>query len=387
MEHVRFGLIGIGNMGSAHARTLAGGAIDGAVLTAVADIDPARIGRIRGELPDSVRYFDDAEALMDAGVADAILIAVPHYDHPRLAIAAFDRNLHVLVEKPAGVYAAQVREMNQTAAARPDLKYGMMFNNRTNPVYIRMQELIAAGELGAIRRTSWIITDWYRSQSYYDSGSWRATWAGEGGGVLLNQCPHNLDLWQWIVGMMPSRVRAYCHEGKWHDIEVEDDVTAYVEYPNGATGTFVTTTADTPGTNRFEVTGDRGKLVAENGTLVFHKLAMPEREWNATYRGGFGQPAAERVEIDVSGDFPNHAGILRDFTRAIRTGAPLLAPGEEGIRGLQISNAMHLSSWLDRMVEVPVDEGLFHEMLMQKASQSERKKTTSGAVLNTDGSY
>ncbi len=387
MEQVRFGLIGVGNMGSAHARMLASGAIRGAVLTAVADIDPDRIARLRGELPDAVQYFDTATALMDADVVDAILIAVPHYDHPRLAIAGLDRNLHVLVEKPAGVYAAQVRAMNQAAAARPELKYGIMFNNRTNPVYIRMHKLIAAGELGAIKRTSWIITDWYRSQSYYDSGSWRATWAGEGGGVLLNQCPHNLDLWQWIVGMMPARLRAFCHEGKWHEIEVEDDVTAYVEYPNGATGTFVTTTADTPGTNRFEVTGDHGKLVAENGTLVFHKLAMPEREWNATYRGGFGQPAVERIEIDVSGDFPNHAGILRDFTHAVRTGAPLQAPGEEGIRGLQISNAMHLSSWLDRMVDVPVDEDLFHEMLMQKVSQSERKKPTREIILDTDGSY
>jgi predicted dehydrogenase len=185
---------------------------------------------------------------------------------------------------------------------------------------------------------------------------------------------------------MPARLRAYCHEGKWHDIEVEDDVTAYVEYPNGATGTFVTTTADTPGTNRFEVTGDRGKLVAENGTLVFHKLAVPEREWNATYKGGFGQPPVERIEIDVSGDFPNHAGILRDFTQSVLTGAPLWAPGEEGIRGLQISNAMHLSSWLDRMVDVPVDETLYRDMLQKKVAAS-AEKTGRGTTLDTSGSY
>lgn len=386
MDKVRFGIIGVGNMGGAHARTLGGGKVGDAVLTAIADIDPGRIERIRPDLPDTVACFDSAEALMDSGLVDAVLVAVPHYDHPRLVMAAFARGLHVLVEKPAGVYAAQVREMNDAAAAHPELRFGIMYNNRTNPVYIRMHNMIAAGELGDIRRTSWIITDWYRSQSYYDSGSWRATWKGEGGGVLLNQCPHNLDLWQWIVGMMPSRVRAFCHEGKWHDIEVEDDVTAYVEYPNGATGTFVTTTADTPGTNRFEITGDRGKLVAEEGRLVFHRLAVPEREWNATYKGGFGQPAVERIEVDVSGDFPNHAGILRDFTRSVLTGSPLLAPGEEGIRGLRISNAMHLSSWLDRMVEVPVDDALYLEMLQARIAKSAEKAGTN-VTLDTAGSY
>ena len=261
----------------------------------------------------------------------------------------------------------------------------MLFRS-TNPVYIRMHDMVASGEVGEIKRTSWIITDWYRSQSYYDSGSWRATWKGEGGGVLLNQCPHNLDLWQWIVGMMPSRIRAFCHEGKWHKIEVEDDVTAYVEYPNGATGTFVTTTADAPGTNRFEITGDKGKLVAEGGKLVFYKLAMPEREWNATYKGGFGSPAVERIEVDVSGDFPNHAGILRDFTHAVLTGDPLWAPGIEGIRSLQISNAMHLSSWLDKTVEVPVDEAAYLELLQRKIASSE-EKTGSSATLDLKGSF
>ncbi len=386
MEQVRFGIIGVGNMGSAHARTLGGGRIEGAVLAAIADIAPDKIERIRTDVPESVLFFDSAEAMMDSGRIDAVLVAVPHYEHPRLAMAAMSRGLHVLVEKPAGVYAAQVREMNESAAAHPDVKFGIMFNNRTNPVYIRMHDMVAAGELGEIKRTSWIITDWYRSQSYFDSGSWRATWKGEGGGVLLNQCPHNLDLWQWIVGMMPSRIRAFCHEGKWHDIEVEDDVTAYVEYPNGATGTFVTTTADTPGTNRFEITGDKGKLVAEEGRLTFHKLAVPEREWNATYKGGFGQPAVERIEIDVSGEFPNHAGILRDFTHAVLTGAPLWAPGVEGIRGLQISNAMHLSSWLDKMVEVPVDEALFHKLLLEKIAAS-ADKAGADVTLDTRGSY
>ena len=221
-------------------------------LTAVADRKESRRVWCKENLPESVTIFEEGKDLIASGKCDAVLIAVPHYQHPELAIDAFDHDLHVLCEKPAGVYTKQVRLMNERAQAS-DKVFAMMFNQRTNCVYRKMHELVTSGELGAIKRVNWIITDWYRTQSYYDSGDWRATWDGEGGGVLLNQCPHNLDLLQWICGM-PSRVHAFCHNGKWHDIEVEDDVTAYLEYPNGATGVFITTTADAPGTNRFEVT-------------------------------------------------------------------------------------------------------------------------------------
>jgi predicted dehydrogenase len=265
MELVRFGVIGFGNMGSKHIQSLLEGQVPGAVLTAAADRSQERRDWLRAQLPEPFPIFEEGNALIDAGVCDAVLIATPHYQHPELAIRAFAAGLHVLCEKPAGVYTQQVRLMNE-AAVRSGLTFAMMFNQRTNCIYRKMHELVTGGELGAIKRVNWIITDWYRTQAYYDSGAWRATWEGEGGGVLLNQCPHQLDLIQWICGM-PQRVTAFCHEGKWHDIEVEDDVTAYLEYPNGATGVFITSTADAPGTNRFEVTLEGGKLVCENCKL------------------------------------------------------------------------------------------------------------------------
>ena len=161
------------------------------------------------------------------------------------------------IEKPAGVYTRQVKEMNEVAKKSGKV-FGIMYNQRTNPIYQKLRDLVKSGELGDIKRIIWIITDWYRSQSYYDSGGWRATWAGEGGGVLINQCPHNLDLWQWICGM-PARIRAFCSYGKYHDIEFEDDVTAYMEYENGATGVFITTTGEAPGPTvlRFPEIGAR----------------------------------------------------------------------------------------------------------------------------------
>lgn len=387
MDNVRFGIIGIGNMGTSHARKLIT-EVEGAVLAAVCDDAPRRLEWARQELPESVALFEDAEQMMASGLIDAVLIATPHYDHPKLAVSAFAHGLHVLVEKPAGVYTQAVREMNEAAAASGKV-FSIMYNQRTNPLYRKLRELIASGELGEIRRTNWIITDWYRSQSYYDSGGWRATWAGEGGGVLLNQDPHQLDLWQWTTGMMPVRVRAFCQFGKYRNIEVEDDVTAYVEYANGATGLFITTTGEAPGTNRYEITGDNGKIVIEDGKLTFWRLRVPEPKFNAEYKGGFGSPECWKCEIPVApGKSGNHTAIMQNFTNAIRHGEELLAPGEEGIHGLTLSNAMHLSAWTDNWVDLPLDEALYLKLLKEKIASSKFvKPVQGGATLNVSGTH
>jgi predicted dehydrogenase len=385
MDKVRIGIIGMGNMGSSHIKTLLEGDVPDLVLAAVADKKEARCAGASKTLPADIPVFDDGVALIKSGKIDAVLLAVPHYQHPSLAIEAIKNGLHVMCEKPAGVYTKQVREMNEFAAARPDLVFAMMFNQRTNCLYRKMHELIQGGSLGAIKRVSWIITDWYRTQAYYDSGDWRATWDGEGGGVLLNQCPHNLDLLQWICGM-PDKIRAFCHNGKWHNIEVEDDVTAYLEYPNGATGTFITTTGDAPGTNRFEVTLEMGKLVCENGKLSLTRLEVNEREWCKTCSEGFKRPPQTVEEVLTDGLNEQHQGVLKAFAGKILRGTPLVADGKEGINGLYISNAMHLSSWLEKTLSLPVDEDLFLEELDKRRAQS-KKKSGEDKIFNTEGSY
>lgn len=389
MEQVKIGIIGVGNMGSDHSKRIVNGDVPELKLVAVADRSQARRDWAKENLPEDVKIFNEGDELIDSGVCDAVLIAVPHYQHPTLAVRAFEKGLHVMCEKPAGVYTLAVREMNE-AAKKSGKVFGMMFNQRTNCVYRKMHELVQSGELGAIKRVNWIITDWYRTQSYYDSGSWRATWDGEGGGVLLNQCPHNLDLIQWICGM-PSRVRAFCHEGKWHDIEVEDDVTAYLEYPNGATGVFVTTTGDAPGTNRFEITLEMGKLVCElseqGTTLTLYKLAENEREFCRTCPQGFAKPKMEIIEVETDGQNPQHNGVLKAFAANILRGEPLVAGGEEGINGLTLSNAMHLSSWLDRTVELPLDEELFLSELNKRRAASNKKEEKEAVTFDVDGTY
>jgi predicted dehydrogenase len=350
-------------MGGGHADNLKHGRIPRGVLTAVCDINPEKLAWVKENFP-GVETFETSEAMFKSGAVDAAIIATPHYDHPPIAIQAFEYGLHVMIEKPAGVYTRQVREMNE-AASKKNLIFAIMYNQRTDPIYRKMRELVQGGELGDIKRTSWLITDWYRPQAYYNSGTWRATWRGEGGGVLLNQCPHNLDLWQWICGM-PSKITAFCHEGKWHTIEVEDDVTAYVEYPNGATGIFVTTTADAPGDNRFEIMGDKGKLVSESGKLTFYKLKVAEREFNRTNTAAFAAPEYEVVPVALEGENSQHIGVMRAFVNKINGEGELYARGEEGINGLSISNAMHLSSWLGKTIELPVDEELFLKELDKK---------------------
>ena len=384
MEQVRLGVIGIGGMGTNHVHSILDGKVPNMVLTAVADVRQSRLDWAKENLPKEVAVFSDGKELIDSGVVDAVLVATPHYFHPEYVIYALEHGVHAISEKPAGVYTKQVREMNE-AAAKSDKTFAIMFNQRTNCTYRKLHDMIESGELGNMKRVNWIITDWYRNQSYYDAAGWKATWDGEGGGVLLNQCPHQLDLLQWLCGL-PVKVRAFCHEAKWHNIEVEDDVTAYMEFENGATGVFVTTTADAPGTNRLELTFEMGKIICEYNKLTFYKLSENERVHCMTEKEGFKAPEVTELEIETDGQNEQHIGVLKAFTNHILYGDDLVASGEEGIRALTLSNAMHLSSWLGETVSIPFDEDLFLSELNKKRATSKKKEDT-GVVFDTTGTY
>ena len=385
MEKIRLGIIGIGNMGSNHARNIKDGKCPEMEIAAIADHNPERLEWAKEQAyGENITYFSDAVKMLDSGLINACLIAIPHYDHPEYAIACMKRGIHVMVEKPAGVYTKQVREMNAQAEKHPEVVFGMMFNQRTNCVYRKLRELVQSGKYGEIR--NWIITDWYRSQIYYDSGNWRATWSGEGGGVLLNQCPHQLDLWQWICGM-PKTVEAHLHFGKWHDIEVEDDVTAYVEYENGATGVFITSTGDAHGTNRFEIQMDGAKFVVENNKLFMEEYEMSEPEFSKINTEPFATVKSKKTEVETDGQNPQHVGVLNAWANAILRGGELVAKGTEGLNGLMLSNAMHLSAFLEKKVEIPFDEELYYSELMKRVATSRRKTDVKAVFADTAGSF
>ena len=373
VEKIRLGVIGIGNMGSEHCRNLTAGKCPEIELAAVADVREERREWAQRELSESVKVYPSGRDLIRDGVCDAVLIAVPHYLHEQLTVQALSHGLDVLCEKPISVEAAAGRRMLRCAATSGKT-LALMFNQRTNCVYRTIHNMMQNQELGAIKRMNWIVTDWYRTQKYYDSGSWRATWGGEGGGVLLNQCPHQLDLLIWLCGM-PVKVQAHCHEGKWHHIEVEDDVTAYLEFMNGATGVFIASTGDLPGTNRLEIDCEKGKLVCEDGKIRWYKLNESEREICFQSDDPWYKGEAREVCPDPGTDNPQHVGVVNAFTAHLLRGEPLTADAEDGLRALQLSNAIHYSGWTGQAVSVPVSEDLFEKELRKKTAGSHIRKT------------
>jgi predicted dehydrogenase len=377
MTKVRLGIIGLGNIGQHHAAYLSAGQVNRAELVAVADAVPGKLDRY-----PNLKTFSDAGALIHSGLVDAVIIATPHYQHTTLGIAALDAGLHVMVEKPISAHKADAERLIAAHAAHPKLVFAGMFQLRAEPRYLKIQKLLQDGELGDLVRMSWIMTDWYRTEAYYASGGWRATWKGEGGGVLLNQCLHNLDSMQWLLGM-PARVRGFCQLGRFHNIEVEDNVSAYLEYRNGATGTFVSSTGEAPGSNRFEIVGTRGKLVLERDKLQFTRNEQDMLAFSKAAKLGFAKPEIWNVEIPFENAGNSHAVLMRNFVNAILEGEPLIAPGEEGIHSVELANVMLYSSLLGQTIELPMDSAAYERKLNQLIAESRFEKKVA-EVSNED---
>ena len=373
MSKIKIGILGFGNMGSGHSVNITSGKTKNVELTAICDNDPDRLEVAKKKYPD-VKLFDNAEDMYKSGVIDSVLIAVPHYDHPPYAVKAFECGLNVMIEKPAGVYTKQVLEMNE-AAEKSGKVFGIMFQQRTNPIYQKIRELINDNQLGKIKKVIWIVTDWYRPEIYHQSGSWRSTWAGEGGGTIMNQNPHNLDLWQWMFGM-PDKLTAFCSWGKYYNIECDDDVTIYMEYDDGMTGIYTTSTAESPGTNRLEISCDMGKVVVEKSEIKFFRNTMSEREFSNTNEKPFGRPEAWECKIPVSSEGPrDHSAVLDIFADAVTVGKELLAKGVDGINEMTISNAIYMSDWLgNTKIDLKsFDHDKFYELLMERVKASKPK--------------
>jgi len=367
MEKVRLDIIGLGNIGKYHADYLQNKKVSRCELVAVCDA----VAPLDRYAP--LKIFTDGEALIQSGEVDAVIIATPHFQHTTLGIAALNAGVHALVEKPISSHKADAERLIAASRKNPKAIFSGMFQMRTEPRYQKVQKLIQAGELGELVRINWINTDWYRTAAYYASGSWRATWKGEGGGVLLNQCLHNLDMLQWLVGM-PRLVRGFCQLGRFHQIEVEDNVTAYLEWANGATGVFVSSTGEAPGTNRFEIAGTRGRLVMENNQLTFTRYEADMIQFSQTAKQGFVKPDVWNVEIPFTDATMPHAVMVQNFVNAILDGEPLIAPGAEGIHSVELANGMVYSSLLNQTVELPMDGAGWEKELNQLIAESKVQK-------------
>jgi predicted dehydrogenase len=367
MKTVRLGIIGMGNMGKYHAAYLLKNGVARCELTAVCSPNAAAIESFK-----PLQIFTNGIELIRSGMVDAVLIATPHFQHTTLGMAAFEKGIHVMVEKPISAHKADAEKLIAAHRKHPDIVFGGMFQQRVESRYLKIRELIR-DELGQIVRVNWINTDWFRTDAYYSSSGWRATWKGEGGGVLLNQCLHNLDMLQWLCGM-PERVRGFCELGRFHRIEVEDSVTAYLEWANGATGSFVSSTGEAPGANRLEIVGTRGTLVLENERLAFTRNATDMTEFSRTAKQGFAKPEATQETIPFENAVAPHAALTQNFVNAILDGEPLIAPGAEGIHSIELANAMLYSSLLDQTLPLPMDGAAWEAKLNQLITESKTEK-------------
>ena len=370
MDKVRIGIIGMGNMGRFHANDLLDGKVPRGELAAVGSTSPHKLEEYKEK---GVQIFGSGEEMIASRAIDALLIATPHYQHTSLGVAALEAGLHIMVEKPISAHKADAERLIDAAAARPDQVFGAMFQLRVEPRYQKIRELVQGGELGDLVRVLWIMTDWFRSEAYFQSGGWRATWKGEGGGVLLNQCLHQLDAMQWITGM-PSKVRSHVGIGRWHDIEVEDDVTCYMEFANDASGAFITSSGETPGSNRFEITGTKGRLILENDTLTLTRNAVPSDEWCKTSKIGFQKPETTVEEIPIPGADAAHATLMTNFVNAILDGEALIAPGVEGLGSVELANVMVYSGLLNESVDLPMDGAAWEAKLNELIANSTHEK-------------
>lgn len=374
MSTVRIGIIGMGNIGKFHADYLLTGKVKRAKLVAVCSTSPQKLESFKEK---GVKIWGDAAQLIRSGEVDAVIVATPHYQHTTLGIAAIEAGVHVMVEKPISAHKADAERLIAAAKAHPKVKFAAMFQMRAEPRYTKIRNLIQDGELGKIVRVNWINTDWFRSEAYYSSGGWRATWKGEGGGVLINQCLHNLDMLQWLCGM-PARVRGFCQLGRFHEIEVEDNVTVSLEWANGASGVFVSSTGELPGTNRFEICGTRGKIVLEKDTLTFTRNEVAADTWNKTSKIGFARPEVHQIDIPITNAEAPHAVLMQSFVDAILDGTPLNCPGEEGLGSIELANVMLYSSLIGQTVELPMDGAAYEKKLSELIAGSKIEKKVVG---------
>ena len=345
-------------MGGNHARGF--GEIEEATLVAVADVNAETAAKVAQET--GARAFESAEELIEQGDVEAILIATPHFFHPPVAEFAAARGVHVLSEKPLAVTVSAADAMVAAAAAGGVL-LGVMFQQRLESARVQMKQFVESGALGELHRIS-MVAPWYRPQAYYNMGAWRGTWKGEGGGILMNQAPHSLDQFLWLMGAPAKSVQAMA-DTRLHQIEVENTAMALVDFGPGKMGYFYASTAEVPGGERVELAGDKGLLVLEGGKLRFFELESPISEHLPSAQGGFDAPKGHWRDIEVTAQGGGHREVTRAFCRAVRAGdaAQMVADGHDGVAALELANSILLAGYTRRQVELPVSRVAIDEML------------------------
>ena len=374
-DHIRFGVIGVGVMGGMHADILTNDDDPRFSLAAIADIDTAKARKVGAKA--DVPWFATGEEMIASGLCDAVIVATPHYWHAPLTIRAARTGLHVMCEKPLSSTVGHARAMI-TECKKRKVKLGVMLHQRARADMTTVKKLIDSGAIGEVFRAQLICSNWFRTQAYYDSGAWRGTWDGEGGGVLINQAPHHLDLYQWIAGM-PKKVLGLIST-RCHKIEVEDCANFLLDYEDGKVGYIYTTTAEEPGYEEFMICGDKGTIVIGDEGVKLGKLAMPVSQHifaSGDAGAGGAEQGIEWTTVEPEGPSGGHIDVTRGFVEWILTGKKPFdfADGKQALNELELSNAMHLAGYRNKVVALPVDAA---EMERLMSSLEQRLSTGKG---------
>lgn len=379
-SNLRLGVIGLGNIAQQHINNIIEQRVAQCRVTALCSRQPSELTSAL-----QLRHFERYQDLIDSGECDAVLIATPTFSHAAIGAYALQAGLHVMMEKPIGLSVQEGERL--CALQKPGQQFALMLNQRTDPLFIAMRDCIQGGELGQITRCHWTMTNWFRPEIYFQVSDWRATWQGEGGGLLVNQCIHNLDIFQWLCGM-PEKLTAFCRFGRYHDIEVEDEATAYLQYANGASGVFVGSTGEAPGVNRLDIIGEKGSLHFDGVGLMQTKNTPATRQFSRDTLDTFGMPESSTRDITPDRAVNQHSVVMTNFVNAVLHDEPLIATASEGLYSLAMANAMLLSTWENRPIDFPLDSGVYQRALNQRLANSElRQKSDMEANVDMSKSF
>lgn len=365
---IRIGIAGIGFIAEEYIKLFTQGQIQGAEIRALSSRNYSHMEEIRAKYRLDAALFTDYDAMLSSGKIDMVMICTPHYFHPGMAVKAIEQGIHTMIEKPVGVYPEELDELAKCVKSHPETLSGVLYCRRTNPVFAKIKQLLADGTLGKLKRVTWIVTDMYRTQAYFDIAGWRGTYSGEGGGLLMNQVSHHIDLLVWLCGL-PEAMQANCYTARERNIEVENEVSITMEYPGNAVGQFIASTRECPGSNRLELSGSRGQIILDNEKdLTLRILETDETQFNATTNIPFAFiPYKEEVfHFDMMYNPVLQAKIVNNFIASLTDGTPVTCPVEEAVRSQQFIQGAYLSSWQDKKLTLPVDGSAFTAELKKR---------------------
>ena len=379
---MKLGIAGIGVIGESYLKLFKEGRIKEGEVAAVASRNTQRVEKILEKLNlQEVRVYGSLKEMLEKESLSGVIITTPHKLHVSMMKEALQMGVSVLTDKPLSSTRKEAEEMAVFAKDYPDLVKGVLFNKRANPIHKEIKKIIESGELGILRRALYEVTDYYRSHRYYEESGWRGTYEEEGGGVLMNQAVHQMDLLTWFTDL-PKEVMAFLKEGSHRPMTTENDAYLHLFYEGGGVGHFITSTHESPGVHRLELSFDQGQILMENEkTLKITKLQEPEEDFSRKTETLFAHvPGTLEVkEFEPLEDKEEHVRTIENFIRAIEGKEKIQSSLEEAVKSITLVNAAYLSHFTGKKgaMDFSLEEydRELHRKIQEERALKEEKQT------------